>query len=84
LISGVNRIRKNISPELRLMLLLARKEAVANEHGILENPDISMAIQQVIDWDQFLNLTIQHRVYPLVYKSIMEAAASVPPRSGTA
>jgi hypothetical protein len=54
-----------LAPELRLMLACATHDAV---HSKAE--EIKAFLTRPLDWELFLQYTIQHRVYPLVYKAL--------------
>ena len=59
----------NIPPELWLMLACAGSD----------NVKVKNLLQQHVNWDFFVQLTIHHRVYPSVYKTLSQLSNSVVP-----
>ncbi len=65
---------KTITPELRLLLLCARKTLPPCYHD-----RVGTLLQQPLDWERFLHLADQHQVAPLVWHSLQSATnLSVP------
>jgi hypothetical protein len=60
-----NKFLGALAPELRLMLACATQDVVRSKAE-----EIEAFLAQSLDWELFLRCAIQHRVYPLVYKTL--------------
>lgn len=74
----IEKIKEGLSPEFKLLLLLARKEVALAKGDFLKSSTITQAIQQIRDWENFIYLVNQHRVYPLVYQAVTKLKEQIP------
>lgn len=69
-----NQTLGELAPELRLMLACATHDTV---HPKLK--EINVLLSQPLDWELFLRYAMQHRVYPLAYKTLSNISDAVIP-----
>jgi len=74
----VEKIKESLSSELRLLLLLVRREVALAKEDISQKSAIKEAVQQVKDWENFIYLVNQHRVYPLAYQAVTKLEGQIP------
>lgn len=63
----INEQINNFSVEMKLVILLSRKEINKKEEF-----NIREIIGQNINWDLFIEIVQYHRIYPMVYKNIIK------------
>lgn len=70
-----NKLYDNLSPELELVLWCSRLQRRENDAG-----SMNRVFAGDIDWEVFVHLTLYHRLYPVVYRSLSKLDCQAVPR----